>query len=236
MTSRRAALSRTVRVNAWPLTRPSMPWPELGANDERPRRGLSPTKPQHDAGTRIDPVPSPPDAAGTMPAATAAAVPPLDPPGVMSGDHGLTVGPNSTGSVVQWLPHSGVLVLPKTTRPASRYRSTVHAVSGATYVRSARAPHRLRRSRQRRAEILEQERHAGEQSGSSVTQCPGVVEGGGLRTASLEQVGDDRIQITACLYPADRRVEKLRRAQLARRDQRGLPDRVDVRQFRRRVH
>ena len=55
-----------------------------------------------------------------MPAATAAADPPLDPPGVMSGDHGLAVAPNSDGSVVQWLPHSGVLVLPKITRPASR--------------------------------------------------------------------------------------------------------------------
>ena len=67
-----------------------------------------------------------------MPAATAAADPPLEPPGVMSGDHGLTVGPNSEGSVVQWLPHSGVFVLPKITRPASRYRSTIHAVSAAT--------------------------------------------------------------------------------------------------------
>ena len=78
-----------------------MPCPPSGANELRPRRGLSPTRPQQDAGTRMEPVPSPPDAAGTTPAATAAADPPLDPPGVMSGDHGLTVGPNSNGSVVQ---------------------------------------------------------------------------------------------------------------------------------------
>jgi hypothetical protein len=81
---------------------------------------LSPTRPQQDAGTRIEPVPSPPEAAGTMPAATAAADPPEEPPGVMAGDHGLTVGPNSDGSVVQWFPHSGVLVLPNTTRSACR--------------------------------------------------------------------------------------------------------------------
>jgi hypothetical protein len=91
-----------------------------GAKEVRPRRGLTPTSPQQEAGTRIDPVPSPPDAAGTTPAATAAADPPLDPPGVIDGDHGFTVGPNSDGSVVQWLPHSGVLVLPNTTSPAAR--------------------------------------------------------------------------------------------------------------------
>ena len=76
--------------------------------------------PQAAAGTRIEPVPSLPDAAGTSPAATAAAEPPLDPPGERSGARGLTVGPKITGSVVQWLPHSGVFVLPATSRPASR--------------------------------------------------------------------------------------------------------------------
>lgn len=65
-------------------------------------------------------MPSPPDAAGTTPAATAEADPPDEPPGVIDGDHGLAVRPNSDGSVVQWFPHSGVLVLPNTTSPASR--------------------------------------------------------------------------------------------------------------------
>ena len=101
ITSRSAALSRTVRVTACALTRPSSECPESGAKELRPRRGFRPTSPQHEAGTRIEPVPSPPDAAGTTPAATAEADPPLDPPGVIVGDHGLTVGPNSDGSVVQ---------------------------------------------------------------------------------------------------------------------------------------
>src|SRR5258705_7772269 len=99
-----AALSRTVRVRACSLTKPSSPWPAPGAKEVRPRRGLRPTSPQQDAGTRIDPVPSPPDAAGTTPAATAAADPPLDPPGGVHGGPGFTVGPNSDGSGGQWVP------------------------------------------------------------------------------------------------------------------------------------
>ena len=81
---------------------------------------MRPITPQQEAGTRIEPVPSPPDAAGTRPAATAAADPPLEPPGERPGARGLSVGPNSTGSVVQWLPHSGVFVLPAMINPAAR--------------------------------------------------------------------------------------------------------------------
>ena len=54
---------------------------------------LSPTSPQHDAGMRIEPPPSEAWAIGTMPDATAAAAPPLDPPGTRSVFHGLRVGP-----------------------------------------------------------------------------------------------------------------------------------------------
>ena len=45
------------------------------------------------AGMRIDPPPSPACATGTIPLATAAADPPLEPPGVWSRFHGLCVGP-----------------------------------------------------------------------------------------------------------------------------------------------
>ena len=51
-----------------------------------------PVKP---AGMRIDPPPSPPDAMGSRPPATAAAVPPEDPPGVRSRFQGLRVAPCS---------------------------------------------------------------------------------------------------------------------------------------------
>ena len=59
-----------------------------------------------------------------MPAATAAADPPLDPPGVLSVFHGLRVGPNKSGSVVGNAPHSQVLVLPQIINPAFFMRTT----------------------------------------------------------------------------------------------------------------
>ena len=50
----------------------------------RARVGFRPTRPQHDAGMRIEPPPSVACAAGMTPAATAAPAPPLDPPEVFS--------------------------------------------------------------------------------------------------------------------------------------------------------
>ena len=73
---------------------------------------------------RIEPPPSLPWAIGTMPAATAAAEPPLDPPGVRSSAQGLRVGPKRRDSVVGRMPISGNVVLPTMTNPASRIRRT----------------------------------------------------------------------------------------------------------------
>ena len=78
--SRIAAVSRTERVTTSSATSPPMTSPNSGARDTRPRDGLSPTSPQHAAGMRIEPPPSLACAAATMPAATAAAEPPLEPP------------------------------------------------------------------------------------------------------------------------------------------------------------
>ena len=118
---RRAGLtaeSRTLRVMTCPWESPFHPSPRGGPTGVRPRFGFRPNNPQLDAGIRIDPPPSVACAAGTMPAATAAAAPPLDPPAEWSRFHGLRVGPNSSGSVDALSPISGVLVLPKTTSPA----------------------------------------------------------------------------------------------------------------------
>jgi hypothetical protein len=52
-----------------------------GQVDTRPRWGFSPTRWVQAAGMRIEPAPSEPTAAGTSPAATAAAEPPEEPPG-----------------------------------------------------------------------------------------------------------------------------------------------------------
>ena len=54
--------------------------PRSGANVLRARVGFIPTRPQHDAGIRMEPPPSLAWATGTIPAATAAAEPPLEPP------------------------------------------------------------------------------------------------------------------------------------------------------------
>jgi malate synthase len=51
----------------------------------RPREGLNPNRPQYAAGMRMLPPPSEPWAIGTMPDATAAADPPLEPPASRSG-------------------------------------------------------------------------------------------------------------------------------------------------------
>ena len=60
-----------------------------------PRRApvFSPTTPQHAAGIRTEPPVSVPSASGTIPAASAAALPLLEPPATRSGAVGLTVSP-----------------------------------------------------------------------------------------------------------------------------------------------
>jgi hypothetical protein len=55
-----------------------------------------------------------------MPEATAAALPPDDPPHVRPGSQGLRVGPKRSGSVTGRMPSSGVLVLPTMIAPESR--------------------------------------------------------------------------------------------------------------------
>ena len=52
-----------------------------------------PTTPHSAAGWRIEPPVSVPSASGAIEAATAAAEPPLEPPGTRSRSHGLRVGP-----------------------------------------------------------------------------------------------------------------------------------------------
>src|SRR5829696_10028909 len=94
-----AALSRTDRVRQCSIAAPCQCSPTRGPAGVRPRVGFKPKIPQHEAGMRIDPPPSPPPANGTIPLATAAADPPDDPPVVRDVSHGLTVGPNSSGSV-----------------------------------------------------------------------------------------------------------------------------------------
>ena len=86
--------------------------------------GLRPTSPHSAAGIRTLPPPSEVVAIGTNPAASAAADPPLEPPGEQSVFHGLRVAPKTRLAVNGAWPNAGVLVRPRTIAPAARSRAT----------------------------------------------------------------------------------------------------------------
>src|SRR6188508_1717857 len=86
--------------------------------------------PQSPAGCLIEPPVSDPRARGTMRAATAAADPPLDPPGVRVTSHGFFDGPSAEFSVDEPIANSSRLVLPTMTAPAFSRRSTTVALYG----------------------------------------------------------------------------------------------------------
>src|SRR5215471_9282999 len=93
--------------------------------DSTPFPGLYPTTPQKAAGRITEPLVWVPMAVGTKPAATAAAEPLDEPPGVCAGFHGLRVlfGTMKANSVVT--------VLPSVNAPAECKRSTTSAfISG----------------------------------------------------------------------------------------------------------
>ena len=74
---------------------------------------------------RIEPAPSEAEAIATSPAATAAALPPLEPPGLRCGFHGLRETPQVADSVKPQIASSGRWVMPMTIAPASRRRRTI---------------------------------------------------------------------------------------------------------------
>jgi hypothetical protein len=91
-TSSHSAVSSTERLRQ---PKADMPFQRSrsGATEILPRCGFRPTSPQEEAGMRIEPAPSEAKAIGARPAATAAALPPLEPPGVRCGFQGLRVTP-----------------------------------------------------------------------------------------------------------------------------------------------
>ena len=92
--------------------------------------GFRPTIPQSAAGWRIEPPVSVPIAHGALPAATAAADPPDDPPGTRSRSHGFSTGPKPEFSFDEPIANSSMFVLPSTGAPASRSFRTLVAVYG----------------------------------------------------------------------------------------------------------
>ena len=88
---------------------------------------IIPCTPQSDAGWRIEPPVSLPIAIGARPAATAAALPPLEPPGTRVRSQGLRVGATALHSVEEPIANSSRLVLPIGTAPARVSRVTTSA-------------------------------------------------------------------------------------------------------------
>src|SRR5579872_2514949 len=75
------------------------------------------------------------------PAATAAADPPLDPPGTRLRSRGLWVGPKAEFSVDEPMANSSRLVLPNGTAPRETRRCTAVAVYGGHHPSRMRDPH-----------------------------------------------------------------------------------------------
>src|SRR4029077_10210681 len=116
----------------------------MAISGTRPYGGLNPTTPQNDAGILIEPPMSEPVASVAVPAASAAADPPLEPPGEYLVCHGLRVTPQSRDQVTGAQENSGVVVRACTMPPASRIRCAKAAVSSATASRSGSEPSVLR--------------------------------------------------------------------------------------------
>src|SRR5947209_8343044 len=98
-------------------------------------------------GMRIEPQVSDPQAMAAKLAATAAPLPPLEPPGFRSGSYGLHVCPPMELIVVMPLASSCMLDLPRITAPASRRRRTWNASSGVWSEASAIDPADVGKSR-----------------------------------------------------------------------------------------
>ena len=94
-----------------------------------PQLGRMPVTPQKAAGIRTEPAVSVPSAASTRPAATAAPLPPLEPPQMCSGFHGLSAGPKWGLVVEAPYANSWVLSFPAIVAPAARKRATHSASS-----------------------------------------------------------------------------------------------------------
>jgi hypothetical protein len=134
--SRMSATSRAIGPE-WPSS--DQP-PKPGPCGTSPKVGLNPATPQSAAGNLIEPPPSVPMLSAPQPEATAAALPPDEPPGVKSRFHGLRVTPQSGLSVTVLWQNSGVVVLPMTMAPAAFSRSTTTASRSGTKPAKRREP------------------------------------------------------------------------------------------------
>src|SRR5438477_7133072 len=99
-----------------------------------------PTIPHRAAGWRIEPPVSVPRAHSARPAATAAALPPEEPPGTRSRSHGLSTGPKAEFSFDEPIANSSWLVFASSPAPAAVRYETAVAVYGGRYPSRMREP------------------------------------------------------------------------------------------------
>ena len=105
-----------------------------------PWAGLKPTTPHRADGRRTEPKVSVPSATGAMPAATAAALPPEEPPGMCAGLCGLRVVWKAGLAEVSPSAPSCMLNMATGIMPAARSRATQAASRSARRSRNARMP------------------------------------------------------------------------------------------------
>src|SRR3954451_13404521 len=96
--------------------------------------------PHSAAGCRIEPPVSLPREPAAMPAATATALPPLEPPAVRVGSQGLRIGPNALFSPDEPIANSSMFVFPTRMASAARRRATTVASYGGRQPVSAPEP------------------------------------------------------------------------------------------------
>src|SRR2546426_3011902 len=99
-----------------------------------------PTIPHMAAGWRIEPPVSVPRAHSARPAATAAALPPEEPPGTRFRSHGLSTAPKVEFSFDDPIANSSWLVFASSAAPAPVRRETAVAVYGGRYPSRIREP------------------------------------------------------------------------------------------------
>src|SRR5690606_39696460 len=108
--------------------------PRISEVGQRPVLGRNPAIPQCAAGIDTEPPVSVPSAIGTAPEATAAALPPEEPPAENPGWLGIRAAPNAAFSEVMPKASSCMFVVPTTTAPARRSSATTGASTSSVTV------------------------------------------------------------------------------------------------------
>ena len=139
---------------------------------------------------------------GLIPDASADASPPLDPPAVTSGFHGLRVRPWSDESVWTRRPRSGRLVRAKGIAPAARIRSTIGRVDGGDGVGEDR--HALRGRRAGDVDVLlHRARHTVERTERAPSATAPSARSAAASASSAKQA-DDGVEVAVDLRRRDR--------------------------------